>query len=120
MPSNYDENGILRQWADDVTRTVTDYDSTGTMVGQPRAYTPEENAAADSRAAEAAAGAAREATRAAVQAIVVDLQAEKARVQPIIDKANAQITGADTKDVARAAKRIADAAIELARFVQNT
>ena len=34
-------------------------------------------------------------------------------------KANNQITGADTKDVARAAKRIADAAIDLARHVKD-
>lgn len=120
MPSNYDENGVLREYSDDVTRKVFSYDTTGTQIGQPRDYTPEENAAADSRAEQATVGAAREANRAAVAAIVNDLQAEKARVQPIIDKANASITGADTKDVARAAKRIADAAIELARFVQNT
>jgi hypothetical protein len=66
-----------------------------------------------------AARAAHEAQRAVVKQIVTDLQAEKARAQLVIDKTNAQITGSDTKDVARAAKRIADAAIDLARFVQD-
>lgn len=64
-----------------------------------------------------AARAARETTRVAVKAIITDLQAEKARVDAVIAKSNATITGADTKDVARAAKRIADAAIDLARYV---
>ena len=48
-----------------------------------------------------------------------DLQAEKARAQVVIDKPNNTITGGDTKDVARAAKRIADATIDLAKFVKN-
>lgn len=63
---------------------------------------------------------ARAASRAAVKAIITDLQAEKARADAVIAKTTAQITGADTKDVARAAKRIADAAIDLARFVQDS
>jgi len=61
----------------------------------------------------------REATRTAVKAIITDLKAEKTRAQTVIDKTNATITGADTKEVARAAKRIADAAIDLARFVKD-
>jgi hypothetical protein len=61
----------------------------------------------------------RNADRLAVQAIITDLQAEKDRCQVVIDKTAANITGGDTKDVARAAKRIADAAIDLARFVKG-
>ena len=64
-----------------------------------------------------AAAAQYEADRLTVRAIITDLQAEKARAQAVIDKTNANITGGDTKDVARAAKRIADAAIDLARYV---
>ncbi len=65
------------------------------------------------------AAADRKANRAAVKAIITDLQAEKARCDVVIAKPNNTITGADTKDVARAGKRIADAAIELARFVRD-
>lgn len=67
--------------------------------------------------AERTAAAAYEAQRLIVKAIIVDLQAEKTRAQVVIDKPNNSVTGADTKDVARAAKRIADAAIDLARYV---
>lgn len=63
--------------------------------------------------------ASRETARTAVKAIINDLQAEKARADAVIAKANNTISGADTKDVARAAKRIADAAIDLARFVKD-
>jgi hypothetical protein len=71
---------------------------------------------AEEIAAEEAA-AALTATRAAVKLIITDLQAEKTRCDVVIAKANNTVTGADTKDVARAAKRIADAAIDLARLV---
>lgn len=110
--------GVLREFRDDATRTVTTYDETGAVL-TVTPYTAEQNAAADQIAAEAAARAEREADRAIVRAIVTGLQAEKARAQVVIDKANNQISGADTKDVARAAKRIADAAIDLARFVKD-
>ena len=66
-----------------------------------------------------AAEVQREADRAAIRAIVDALKAEKARCQTVIDKMTASVTGADTKDVARAAKRIADAAIDIARFVKD-
>lgn len=64
--------------------------------------------------------AANEALRATVKAIINDLRAEKARAQTVIDTPNATINTSPAphiKDVARAAKRIADAAIDLARFV---
>jgi hypothetical protein len=114
-----DGAGVVRRWWDDATRMFHEYDAAGVEVGEPRTYTPGENVAADVDAAEAAARAAYEAQRVIVRAIITDLQAEKDRAQVVIDKPNNQITGADTKDVARAAKRIADAAIDLARFVQD-
>lgn len=108
----------VSEFRDDATRTVTTYDETGTVLAVTP-YTAEQSAAADQAAAEAAAQAEREAARTAIKAIINDLQTEKARAQAVIDKANNQISGADTKDVARAAKRIADAAIDLARFVRD-
>ena len=64
--------------------------------------------------------AAYDAQRATVKAIITDLQAEKARAQSVIDTPNATINASPAphiKDVARAAKRIAGAAIDLARYV---
>ena len=107
------------EWHDDVSRKVHTYAIDGTELGLPRDYTLEENEEADRAAALATVGAEREATRAAVQLIITDLKLEKDRMDPVLAKTPAQITGGDTKDVARAAKRIADAAIELARFVQD-
>ena len=78
-----------------------------------RAWTAEELAAQ-------AEQAAREADRTAVKAIITDLRAEKGRAQNVIDTANATINASPAsyiKDTARAAKRIADAAIDLARYV---
>ena len=118
-------DGVLVERADPITRTVTYWDEDGVLIPSieeapnPRPYTPEENAAADAAALVEAARLAREETRLAVKAIITDLQAEKARCDVVIAKPNNTITGADTKDVARAGKRIADAAIELARFVRD-
>ena len=78
-----------------------------------RAWTAEELAAQE-------AAAAYEAQRILVKAIITDLRAEKARAQTVIDTANATINNSPApyiKDTARAAKRIADAAIDLARYV---
>lgn len=108
--------GVVTQLWDDESKTYTDFRVTPAAV---RPYTAAEQLEADARAAAATARATREAARAAVKLVITDLQAEKARVQAVIDKTNATITGADTKDVARAAKRIADAAIDLARLVQD-
>ena len=74
---------------------------------------------ADELAAQAEA-AAYEAQRLTVKAIIADLRAEKTRAQAVIDTPNATINTSPAphiKDVARAAKRIADAAIDLARYV---
>ena len=104
---------------DDASRTVTTYDETGAVTSS-RPYTADENATADSAIAEAAAQAQREADRLTVRQIVIDLRAEKARAQAVIDTPNATIKSNPAPyvvDVARAAKRIADAAIDLARYV---
>lgn len=100
----------------DTATTTSDPAPVALVAGVPtqqwtvRPWTAEELAAQ-------AAAAQYEADRLTVKAIITDLRAEKARAQVVIDKANNAITGADTKDVARAAKRIADAAIDLARYV---
>jgi len=109
----FEGSALAYRW-DDTTRTVTDFTTDPPSV---RPYTAEENAAAAQDDADDADDAAYEAQRAVVKQIVTDLQAEKARAQTVIDKTNNQISGGDTKDVARAAKRIADATIDLARFV---
>lgn len=117
----YREDGTY--WVDEVhddeTRTVTTLDEAGAVVST-RPYTPEENAAADADAAQAAADAEHAATQERIAAIVDDLQAEKERVQVTIDADNSAINDSPAnyvKDNARAAKRIADAAIDLAKFV---
>ena len=104
---------------DHAARTVTTYDESGAVTGS-RPYTADETAAADAALAEAAALAQRNADRLTVRAIITDLQAEKARAQAVIDTPNATIKSNPApyvNDVARAAKRIADAAIDLARYV---
>lgn len=114
-------NGRLVESADDTTRTVTTYGPDGEVTGT-RPYTDDENAAADAADAQAAADAEHTATHDRVQAIVEDLKAEKARVQVTIDTPNATINASPAgyvKDNARAAKRIADAAIDLAKFVDG-
>ena len=78
-----------------------------------RAWTAEELAARED-------AAANEAQRLLVKAIITDLRAEKARAQGVIDAANSTINASPAsyiKDTARAAKRIADATIDLARYV---
>jgi len=110
--------GVLRVWHDDETRTVNTYDELGVLVSSDP-YTPEQNATADAEAAEAAVQAALDFQRTAVKAIVTELQDEKDRCQIVIAKDNNQIDGGDTKNVARAAKRIADAAIDLAKLVDG-
>lgn len=81
----------------------------------PRPWTADELAAKQ-------AEADREVIRTAIKAIVTNLRDEKSRAQTVIDATNAAIKsdpGPYVKDCARAAKRIADAAIDLARYVKD-
>ncbi len=103
---------------DDVARTVSTLDEQGEVV-DVRPYTAAENADADAKAAQPALDAEHAATKGRVQTIITDLKAEKDRLDIVINKTNAQIGPGDTKDVARAAKRIADAAIDLAKYVDG-
>jgi len=106
---------------DDATRSVDTLDIDGKVLST-RPYTVEENAAADQRVAQAALDSEHAATHERVKAIITELQAEKARVQSAIDATNATINASPAgfiKDNARAAKRIADAAIDLAKFVDG-
>jgi hypothetical protein len=112
--SVFQEGTLVEQWDDD-TRIYTSYDAEGTPTSRP--YTGPENVVADANAAAAATRAAEETRRAAVKLIVTDLKAEKDRLDVVLAKTPAQITGGDTKDVARASKRIADAAIDIARLL---
>jgi len=110
-----DAAGVVRVRWDDTARVRTEWDKDGTQTDQ-QPYTTEENAAADQRAIEEQARLAYEQTRQAIKAIVTDLKAEKDRAQAVIDNANAT---SREKDLGRACKRIADAAIDLARFVKD-
>ena len=103
--------------------TLTDtYDLSYEMIdGQPtqvwtmRPWTP-------AQAEDEAARVARETQRATVRAIVNDLRTEKGTLQAVLDTPNATIKADPQvyiKDVARAAKRIADASIDLAKFVKE-
>lgn len=109
---------VWERW-DDVARTVSTLTAENGDVVSVRPYTDPENVSADAKAAQPALDAEHLATKARVDTIIADLKVEKDRVQVVIDKPNAQIGPADTKDVARAAKRIADAAIDLAKYVDG-
>lgn len=114
-------NGILIQQWDDATATYTERDTTG-AVTLTRPYNADETAAAAIRAAAAQAAVDRAALHAAVRQIITDLQAEKDRAQIVLDATAADINAAPATyivDAAKAAKRIADAAIDLARFVKD-
>jgi hypothetical protein len=114
------EDGVkvrVEAW-DDTTRQVTVYEADGkTVIVPTRPYTVDENELADDAAAVKAAETSARNRVAAVKLVVTDLQAEKTRVQRIIDTDNALLKVGDVKDVARAAKRIADAAIDIARLL---
>lgn len=112
------EDGVLRQFwdADSTPRMYYEYDANGNLTLE-REFTVQENSSTDYLIQDALNAEAAQARRAAVKLIVTDLKVEKDRVQAVLDKTNAQITPSDTKDVARAAKRIADAAIDLARLL---
>ena len=104
------------------TQTTT-WDSTWTLGGaQAVQVWTERQWTADELAAQAAQ-AERDATRTAVRAVVDDLRAEKARAQAVIDGVTALATPNATqqwvRENARAVKRTADAAIELAKFARD-
>jgi len=113
MAEDVIQNGVLIEHYDDVARTATYYDEKTGEFLYTRPYTADENATAD-------ADIARAEGKAGVDTIIADLKAEKARVQPTIDATNATINSNPAgyiKDNARAIKRIADACIDLAKFV---
>jgi hypothetical protein len=113
MSEDVIQNGILIERYDDATRTATYYDEKTGEFKYTRPYNPDENATADAAVTKAAG-------QAGVDKIITDLKAEKDRVQPAIDATNATINSNPAgyiKDNARAIKRIADACIDLAKFV---
>lgn len=91
-----------------------EYASDGTNV--PRSLTPEEVALVPDILAARTIREQREIDRQTIGAIVTDLKLEKDRAQAVIDNANST---AREKDLGRATKRIADAAINLAKFVRD-
>lgn len=125
MSMRFFTDGVCREFWDDQTRTYTAYNADGSPVPStqqnpnPRPYTPQENTRADDEAAAQVVLTELETRRAAVRAIITELVAEKDRCNTVIAKDNSAITGGDTKDVARAAKRIADAAIDLAKLLDG-
>ena len=106
--------------ADDATRTVTTYDEAGSVITS-RPYGADENAAADDLVAIEAAQIARAEAAARVRAIVDDLQAEKTRYDEVIASSASTVAQLRSELVksARAGKRVADAAIDLARYVRD-
>jgi hypothetical protein len=92
---------VLRERWDDTARTYTAWDASGTQVEQ-RAYTVEENEAADARAAS-------EALRVNEQSISTKLAADMAAMQAILDQSNAELNAGpaqELKDLARTARRL--------------
>lgn len=118
-------NNVVVEHGDDVTRQVTYWDDFGLLITStpeapnPRPYTPDEIALIAASNDANLAREARRQQRTLVSAMIADLQLEKDRVQPIIDKLNADLTLSDIKAVARAVKRIADADIDLAKFIKD-
>ena len=91
-----------------------EYASDGTTT--TRAFTPEELAEAPSIIASRDAKQAHEADRTTIRAIINDIKLEQDRVQTVLDNVNST---AREKDLARAAKRMGAAIIDLARFVKD-
>lgn len=118
-------NNVVVEHGDDVTQQVTYWDDFGLLITStpeapnPRPYTPDEIALIAASNDANLAREARRQQRTLVSAMIADLQLEKDRVQPIIDKLNADLTLSDIKAVARAVKRIADADIDLAKFIKD-
>lgn len=114
----YDHRGVLRRAWDEGDLTRIEYDESGAVVST-RTFETVEALWAEFQVEQAAVATELATRRAAVKLVITDLQAEKTRCQTVIDKTNANITAGDTKDVARAAKRIADAAIDIARLLDG-
>lgn len=96
-----EENGVIRQWWDDTTRTYHEYNGAGVEV-QERAYTTQENEMAEKRALAKQEDANR---RTIEEALVASL----ASLQAIIDDTNANINAnpaARIKDLARVQRRV--------------
>jgi len=112
-------DGVLTERWDDVARIYTDFRPDPDV---SRPYTAEENQAADQAAADQAAAEEHAETTDRVRAIIDDLQVEKDKLDAVVETDSADINSSPAgyvKDTARSAKRIADAAIDLAKFVDG-
>jgi len=94
---------------DEVARTVTSYGLQGKVIGT-RPFTAEENRQADENRNTASL---RTDARAQIEIMLASL----ASIQAVVDKANNQITPADTKTVARELRRTVRQMIRLTRLV---
>ncbi|GAB3048724.1 hypothetical protein GCM10027053_03850 [Intrasporangium mesophilum] len=92
----YDGNGTLAQLWDDTARTYTDFSTEADTV---RPYTAQENARADAEASAASA----DVNRATIEQALADALAG---LDVIIAKTPAQVTGSDTKELARDLRRV--------------
>lgn len=96
---DFDVEGNLRKFWNDVARTYTEYDAAGAVV-VTRPYTTDENARADAEAAELALANNQASIEEALSAALVTLQT-------IIDTNNNQISApAAIKDISRALRRV--------------
>lgn len=93
------ENGNLQEVGDDVARRVHTYDEQGIEILPDRAYTATENGQADADSAVITADANRRTIEQALAGALADLDV-------MIAKTPAQITGSDTKELARDLRRV--------------
>jgi hypothetical protein len=92
---------------DDTTRTATEYDAAGDLIGD-RPYTEEENARADA----AVVGAQETANKSEVE---TNLEEDLAAMQAVIDQTNEQLRAdpsQEIKDIARAVRRLIRMALD--------
>lgn len=109
--ANVEEDGVLVVEFDKVARVRRDL-----RTGAVEPFNAEQNALADMIVTQEEARFEHETTRAIIRQIIIDLQAEKARADEVINSPNAT---QDDKKNARAIKRTANAAIDLARFAKE-
>jgi hypothetical protein len=103
----YDENGAIREFWDDDTRTYTSWDAAGTVT-ETRPYTAEENTAAD-------ATATVEQETANKSTIELNLEEDLDAMQAIIDQTNEELRAdpsQEIKEIARAARRLIRLALD--------